>query len=441
MAHFVNAVTGSTIGGRSFQINAEVVGGIVTGSSNGGRYRALPVAPSDSDMVSAGLTGMYLSSSFGNNAASGSIIKALNFLAARAEAGADVTWAEVSGALAQANSTAYLPNSLQLTAGGSLVVQGSVDLGDATTDTITATARFDSDLVPSTDSARDLGTSGLQWAELHVDSGYIDALAAPMDCGNQAMTNVDINSGAIDGTAIGAASRAAGSFTTLSASSTLQVQGQISAGDHVLPYSDGILDLGSSTKEWKDLYIDGVAYIDSLQAGQLGAALDANSQAITNINVDSGAIDGTVIGANSAANATVDALVATTSNLGTLSAALNANSQAITNINVDSGNIDNTAIGAATPAAGAFTTVEAATSVSTAALTATGLVTMGGGKFTVTSTGVLSTSANASFTGTSIFGENGSSTLMIAGVNAAGANKSYRLAVSGGILRAEEQAG
>ena len=34
-----------------------------------------------------------------------------------------------------------------------------------------------------------------------------------------------------------------------------------------------------------------------LRADQLGAALDANSQAITNINVDSGAIDGTVIGA------------------------------------------------------------------------------------------------------------------------------------------------
>jgi hypothetical protein len=57
-----------------------------------------------------------------------------------------------------------------------LVAGGNVDLGDATSDTITATGRFDSDLVPSSDSARDLGTSALQWAELHCDAGYIDAI-------------------------------------------------------------------------------------------------------------------------------------------------------------------------------------------------------------------------------------------------------------------------
>ena len=57
-----------------------------------------------------------------------------------------------------------------------LVAGGNVDLGDATSDTITATGRFDSDLVPSSDSARDLGTSALQWAELHCDAGYVDAM-------------------------------------------------------------------------------------------------------------------------------------------------------------------------------------------------------------------------------------------------------------------------
>ena len=68
----------------------------------------------------------------------------------------------------------------------------------------------------------------------------------------------------------------------------------------MVPSTDGARDLGTSVLEWKDLYIDGVAYIDSLQADQLGAALDANSQAITNINVDSGAIDGVTMGTNSA---------------------------------------------------------------------------------------------------------------------------------------------
>jgi hypothetical protein len=169
--------------------------------------------------------------------------------------------------------------------------------------------------------------------------------AGAINFANQDMTNVDIDSGAIDGTTIGAASAAAGSFTSLTATSadvngaadvsstlyvggaasfagalsmtgTLTAKGDVDLGDatsdtitatgrfdsDLVPSTDGARDLGASGLEWKDLYVDGVAYVDSLQADQLGAALDANSQAITNINVDSGAIDGTAIGANSQAS-------------------------------------------------------------------------------------------------------------------------------------------
>lgn len=83
----------------------------------------------------------------------------------------------------------------------------------------------------------------------------------------------------------------------------------------LLPESDDARDLGAAGQEWKDLHLDGVAYIDELRADTLGAALDANSQAITNINVDSGAIDGTVIGANSAAAGDFTALAATSLDL------------------------------------------------------------------------------------------------------------------------------
>ena len=56
---------------------------------------------------------------------------------------------------------------------------GDVNLGDATGDTITATGRFDSDLVPSTDNARDLGASGLEWKDLYIDgTANIDTLSA-----------------------------------------------------------------------------------------------------------------------------------------------------------------------------------------------------------------------------------------------------------------------
>jgi hypothetical protein len=52
---------------------------------------------------------------------------------------------------------------------GNLVAAGNVDLGDATSDTITATGRFDSALVPSSDNARDLGTNALQWKDLYLN--------------------------------------------------------------------------------------------------------------------------------------------------------------------------------------------------------------------------------------------------------------------------------
>lgn len=52
----------------------------------------------------------------------------------------------------------------------SLVAGGNVDLGDATTDTITATGQFDSDLIPSADSARSLGSNAKRWSTIYVDS-------------------------------------------------------------------------------------------------------------------------------------------------------------------------------------------------------------------------------------------------------------------------------
>jgi hypothetical protein len=88
-----------------------------------------------------------------------------------------------------------------------------------------------------------------------------------------------------------------------SAGDTVNIRALVSS-DLVPRASGGAAeDLGSNARQWKDLYIDGVAYIDDLRADALGSALDANSQAITNINVDSGAIDGTAIGASTPSTA------------------------------------------------------------------------------------------------------------------------------------------
>jgi hypothetical protein len=48
-----------------------------------------------------------------------------------------------------------------------LDANGNVILGDATADTISANGRFNTDVVPSTDNARDLGTSALKWKQVY----------------------------------------------------------------------------------------------------------------------------------------------------------------------------------------------------------------------------------------------------------------------------------
>ena len=105
-----------------------------------------------------------------------------------------------------------------------LVANGNVDLGDATSDTITATGRFDSDLVPSTDGTRDLGSSTLEWKDLYLDgTANIDSLVAD---------TADINAGTIDGATIGANSASSGAFTTISASSNVTITGNLDVDGH-----------------------------------------------------------------------------------------------------------------------------------------------------------------------------------------------------------------
>ena len=90
------------------------------------------------------------------------------------------------------------------------------------------------------------------------------------------------------------------------------VLNQISASGNIVPTSDNGVDLGSSTLEFKDLYIDGTANIDTLSADALGANLDHGNYNSTNVDIDSGAIDGVTIGGASAGAITGTTIDATT---------------------------------------------------------------------------------------------------------------------------------
>ena len=82
---------------------------------------------------------------------------------------------------------------------GNLTVDGNTTLGNATSDTITATARFNTDLIPSTDNARDLGSSANSWKDLYIDG---TATIATLNVTTIDTTNLEVtNIKAKDGTA------------------------------------------------------------------------------------------------------------------------------------------------------------------------------------------------------------------------------------------------
>ena len=116
----------------------------------------------------------------------------------------------------------------------------------------------------------------------------ISQLGGALDVNNENITNVDINSGTIDGTDV-----------TVGSGKTLDVSG-------------GTLTLANNQISGDK--VEG-GTIASITISELGGALDANNQNITNIDIDSGAIDGTVIGGNSAAAGTFTDLTATKLNV------------------------------------------------------------------------------------------------------------------------------
>ena len=68
----------------------------------------------------------------------------------------------------------------------------------------------------------------------------------------------------------------------------------------ILPVTDDDIDLGSSDYKFKDLYIDGIAYIDQARIGTLGDSINISNNTMTNVDINSGTIDGSTVGANSA---------------------------------------------------------------------------------------------------------------------------------------------
>ena len=140
---------------------------------------------------------------------------------------------------------------------------------------------------------------------------------------------------------------------------TSLAQGDVAASTDVLPIVD------TSATETKKITASAL----------VGAGMTAG---VTNVDINSGSIDGTTIGANSAAAGTFTNLTA--SGTVSFSGATVSNGGAVTTIDINGGTIDATSIGASSASTGAFTTLTTSSTVTLNGGTANGVLYLNGSK-------------------------------------------------------------
>ncbi len=197
---------------------------------------------------------------------------------------------------------------------------GSILALNQSTSKITASADF----VPSTTMTYDLGSTSHVWQEIYVATSSINFVRPDGTIIQQIRANdsgVTFTSGSTGIVADVSGSTISGSSLHIQGNAKvtgdLTLGGKITMGDSdsddvvmeaefsssLIPNNDNAFDLGTASKQWKDIYVNGIGYID-----QLGTDGDP-----VTVYVNNGEVDGAVIGGESAAAGTFTTLVGNTS--------------------------------------------------------------------------------------------------------------------------------
>ena len=180
------------------------------------------------------------------------------------------------------------------TLSGNLTVNGNTTLGDATSDTITATGQFDTDLLPSTDNARDLGSTAKSWRTLYCDTSVLVPLVTAT---NVQVTNIKAN----DGTAAITIADSTGAVTV----STLLNVDNLRLETNTLSSTDTNGNITLAPNGTGDVQLDA----DTIRVGDSGAnvTITSNGAGDLILNTNSGTNSGSITiedGANGAINLT-----------------------------------------------------------------------------------------------------------------------------------------
>jgi len=235
---------------------------------------------------------------------------------------------------------------------------------------------------------------------VNIDGGSIDGTTiGAVTPSTGAFTSVDIDGGNIDGTTIGAASATAGTFTTLNANTLLNAASADIDGGSI----DGAT-VGANTPS-----SGAFTGLTASSSVNFSGATVSNLGTVTTADINGGTIDGVSIGNTTPITAaTIDNIKIDANTISSLNSNGNINltpngtgSVVLPKVDIASGEIDGTVIGATSTAAGNFTTVNTSGQASLNSVdvdggtidgTTIGAVTPAGGSFTAVS-------ASSGFTG------------------------------------------
>jgi hypothetical protein len=179
----------------------------------------------------------------------------------------------------------------------------------------------DGAIVPFTDNDIDLGSSSFEFKDLYIDgTANIDTLATSLivaEAGTAGAPSITTTGDVDNGLYFNAANQM--SYTSGGVAQVTFKDGSI------VPVTDNDIDLGASGAEFKDLYIDGTANIDSLVADT--------------VDINGGTIDNTVIGATTPAAATFTNLTVSTGSTINFSGATVSNGGTFTTVTISGGTI------------------------------------------------------------------------------------------------------
>ena len=204
---------------------------------------------------------------------------------------------------------------------------------------------------PITNNSIDLGTPAVRFQDLYL-SGGISASGNVAVGGTLNVTGATTLTAAVTangGLTVNGATTLAGNVTIGDALSSLDTIA-VAAGftSNLVPDSNAGVSLGTSTKQWNNLYLDGTATIDTL-------TVDENATIAGTLGVT---------GASTLGNVTVANITVTENSTHTFANSTISNLGSVTTAAIGGGTINNTVIGGSTAAAITGTTITASTGFS-----------------------------------------------------------------------------